>query len=129
MTSAFFKTLPSYILNNYDSLSKCKNKFSFWHHTKSIFISNYLLNQKVRIRPNSDTELGRQDSWCDIVFQMYNQSGMGGEGIRPPVSLPSLPLPPDLSRLHQEKALNLQVTFAQSSGTYVHIAESLGSFH
>jgi hypothetical protein len=45
---------------------------------------------------------------------MYNQSGMGGEGgIRPPVSLPSLPLPPDLSRLHQEKALNLQVQILQ----------------
>ena len=47
--------------------------------------------------------------------QMYNQSGMGGGegvGLRPPVSLPSLPLPPDLSRLHQEKVLNLKV------GTY-----------
>jgi hypothetical protein len=54
-------------------------------------------------------------SWITIVFvQMYNQSGMGGEGgIRPPVSLPSLPLPPDLSRLHQEKALNLQVQILQ----------------
>jgi hypothetical protein len=47
---------------------------------------------------------------------MYNQSGMGGEHhIRPPVSLPNLPnlpnlpLPPDMSRLHHEKALNLQV--------------------
>ncbi len=52
-----------------------------------------------------------------VCVQMYNQSGMGGEGgIRPPVSLPSLPslpLPPDLSRLHQEKALNLQVQILQ----------------
>jgi hypothetical protein len=50
-----------------------------------------------------------------FLCQMYNQSGMGGDAIRPPVSLanlpnlPNLPLPPDLSRLHQEKALNLQV--------------------
>ncbi len=50
----------------------------------------------------------------NVFVQMYNQSGMGGEGgIRPPVSLPSLPLPPDLSRLHQEKALNLQVQILQ----------------
>ena len=43
---------------------------------------------------------------------MYNhQSGMGGgEGMRPPLPLPNMPLPPDLPALHhQEKALNLQV--------------------
>ena len=42
---------------------------------------------------------------------MYNQStGMGGEhGPRPPMSLPNMPLPPDLPGLHQDKAINLHV--------------------
>jgi len=41
---------------------------------------------------------------------MYNQSGMGGEQLRSPLSMPNLPLPPDLPGMHmQEKALNLQV--------------------
>jgi hypothetical protein len=44
------------------------------------------------------------------LLKMYNhQSGMGGDH-RPPLSLPNLPLPPDLPSLHQqEKALNLQI--------------------
>ena len=42
---------------------------------------------------------------------MYNQNNGAGDGLRPPLSLPNLPLPPDLPPLHhqQEKALNLQV--------------------
>ena len=45
------------------------------------------------------------------MIQMYNQStGMGGEhGPRPPMSLPNMPLPPDLPGLHQDKAMNLHV--------------------
>ena len=42
---------------------------------------------------------------------MYNQSsGVGGDrGVPPIVSLPSIPLPPDLAGIHQEKALNLHM--------------------
>jgi len=44
------------------------------------------------------------------LLKMYNQrEGMGGEGIRPPMSLPNMPLPPDMAGLHQDKALNLHV--------------------
>ncbi|XP_023349146.1 AT-rich interactive domain-containing protein 3A isoform X2 [Eurytemora carolleeae] len=44
------------------------------------------------------------------LLKMYNQSGMGGEQLRSPLSMPNLPLPPDLPGMHmQEKALNLQV--------------------
>ena len=39
---------------------------------------------------------------------MYNQTtGMGDP--RPPLSLPNMPLPPDLPGLHQDKAINLHV--------------------
>merc|ERR1719334_2733371 len=34
---------------------------------------------------------------------------MGAEGIRPPMPLPNMPLPPDITGLHQDKALNLHV--------------------
>ena len=38
------------------------------------------------------------------LLKMYNQrEGMGGEGIRPPMSLPNMPLPPDMAGLHQDK--------------------------
>merc|ERR1719251_599181 len=43
------------------------------------------------------------------LLKMYNQStGMSGEP-RPPMSLPNMPLPPDLPGLHQDKAMNLHV--------------------
>ena len=42
---------------------------------------------------------------------MYNQStgGMGGEHPRPPLSLPNIPLPPELPGMHQDKAMNLHI--------------------
>jgi len=44
------------------------------------------------------------------LLKMYNQrEGMGAEGIRPPMPLPNMPLPPDIAGLHQDKALNLHV--------------------
>jgi len=44
------------------------------------------------------------------LLKMYNQStGMGGDQIRPPMSLPNMPLPPDMIGLQQDKALNLHV--------------------
>ena len=43
-----------------------------------------------------------------VCVQMYNQTtGMGDP--RPPLSLPNMPLPPDLPGLHQDKAINLHV--------------------
>ena len=53
---------------------------------------------------------------------MYNQNNGAGDGLRPPLSLPNLPLPPDLPPLHhqQEKALNLQVQV----DTYYHDNDS-----
>ena len=46
-----------------------------------------------------------------FIYMYNHQSGMGGgDHPRPPLSLPNLPLPPDLPSLNQqEKALNLQV--------------------
>merc|ERR550532_1587474 len=42
------------------------------------------------------------------LLKMYNQTtGMGDP--RPPLSLPNMPLPPDLPGLHQDKAINLHV--------------------
>merc|ERR1719228_718628 len=39
------------------------------------------------------------------LLKMYNQStGMSGDHPRPPMSLPNMPLPPDLPGLHQDKA-------------------------
>lgn len=44
------------------------------------------------------------------LLKMYNQStGMSGDHTRPPMSLPNMPLPPDLPGLHQDKAMNLHV--------------------
>ena len=38
------------------------------------------------------------------LLKMYNQKeGMGGEGVRPPLPLPNMPLPPDMAGLHQDK--------------------------
>ena len=38
------------------------------------------------------------------LLKMYNQrEGMGAEGIRPPMPLPNMPLPPDMAGLHQDK--------------------------
>ena len=38
------------------------------------------------------------------LLKMYNQrEGMGAEGIRPPMPLPNMPLPPDMASLHQDK--------------------------
>ena len=38
------------------------------------------------------------------LLKMYNQrEGMGAEGIRPPMPLPNMPLPPDIAGLHQDK--------------------------
>ena len=38
------------------------------------------------------------------LLKMYNQrEGMGAEGIRPPMPLPNMPLPPDITGLHQDK--------------------------
>ena len=48
----------------------------------------------------------------DCVVQMYNQSTGSGDP-RPPLSLPNIPLPPDLPGMHdkmmQDKAINLHV--------------------
>jgi len=45
------------------------------------------------------------------LLKMYNQStgGMGGEHPRPPLSLPNIPLPPELPGMHQDKAMNLHI--------------------
>ena len=41
---------------------------------------------------------------------MYNQStGMTGDHPRPPLSLPNMPLPPDLPGMHQDKAINMHL--------------------
>ena len=48
----------------------------------------------------------------NLVLQMYNQSTGSGDP-RPPLSLPNIPLPPDLPGMHdkmmQDKAINLHV--------------------
>ena len=41
--------------------------------------------------------------------QMYNQTTGMADHPRPPLSLPNMPLPPDLPGLHQDKAINLHV--------------------
>ena len=43
------------------------------------------------------------------LLKMYNQTTGMGDHPRPPLSLPNMPLPPDLPGLHQDKAVNLHV--------------------